>query len=67
MTINLTDKQQEALDRLKVNHGAVLDFGELSDWGEGWVWVNTPDTRDVPLYNDRVRGWIVSPDGRILG
>jgi len=61
----MTDKQREAIAYLEREHDSIIGTGDASDFCEGWVWVFTPDTREVPMYDDRIRSWYVDQDGRI--
>ena len=61
----MTVKQREALTRLEQHHGGIIEVGPAEDFGGGWVWVLTPDTREVPVYDDRIRSWYVTPAGRV--
>ena len=61
----MTAKQREALARLERANGGIIDTGDASDFGDGWVWVLTPDTREVPVHHDRIRSWYVTPTGRV--
>ena len=61
----MTVKQRKALARLERTNGGIIEVGDASDMGKGWVWVLTPDTREVPVYDDRIRSWYVTPAGRV--
>ena len=61
----MTKQQWAAVKRLVNNNGSVTAVGEAPDHGAGWIWVTTPDLREVPVHDDGLRSWLVTPTGRV--
>lgn len=61
----MTKQQWAAVKRLVDNNGSVAALGEAPDHGDGWIWVTTPDRREVPVHDDGLRSWLITPTGRV--